>query len=115
MLGLFVAVLVLNGVYLAIIAVLRLFVSPLAGIPGPKPAALTYRYQSYYEFFPHRGQFLFKCDELHKKYGPVVRIGPDEVHINDPYYYNEAYGTSMHRRHKSLIYFSMGGMGSFGD
>lgn len=113
--GILVVFLVLNGVYLAIIVVLRLFLSPLADIPGPKLAALTYWYQSYYEFFPHRGQFLFKCDELHKKYGPVVRIGPDEVHINDPYFYNEAYGTSIRRRHKSPVYFWMGGMGSFGD
>ena len=101
--------------YLIALAVFRLYFSPIAGIPGPKLAALTYYYQSYYEFFPHQGQFLFKCGELHRKYGPMVRIGPDEVHINDPWFYNATYGSAARRRHKSPLYFWMGGMGSFGD
>ncbi|KAI3326233.1 cytochrome P450-like protein [Xylariaceae sp. AK1471] len=103
------------AIFLLTIAVQRLFLSPLSRIPGPKLAALTYYYQSYYEFFPHRGQFLFKCDELHKKYGPVIRIGPDEVHINDPWYWDETYPPPSRRRHKSPLYYWMGGMGSFGD
>ncbi|KAI5921294.1 cytochrome P450-like protein [Camillea tinctor] len=101
--------------YLITLAVQRLFLSPLAQIPGPKLAALTYYYQSYYELFPHRGQFLFRCEELHKKYGPVIRIGPDEVHINDPWYWDETYPGPSRRRHKSPLFYWMGGIGSFGD
>ncbi|KAI4114556.1 MAG: hypothetical protein LQ338_007987, partial [Usnochroma carphineum] len=37
------------------------------------------------------GQFLFKIQYLHQKYGPVVRIGPNEVHINDPDFYDQIY------------------------
>lgn len=103
------------GTLSVVIITQRLFLSPLSHIPGPKLAALTYYYQSYYELFPHRGQFLFKCEELHKKYGPVIRIGPDEVHINDPWYWEETYPPPSRRRHKSPLFYWMGGMGSFGD
>ena len=30
------------------------------------------------------GQYTFKIIELHKKYGPIIRISPLELHISDP-------------------------------
>lgn len=30
------------------------------------------------------GQYTFKIIELHKKYGPIIRISPWELHIADP-------------------------------
>ncbi|KAK5736723.1 hypothetical protein LTR17_007227 [Elasticomyces elasticus] len=48
-------------------------------------------------------------------YGPIVRIGPDEIHINDPDYYNEIYAPNTRRRDKSPLWFWMGGSNNFGD
>ena len=37
------------------------------------------------------GQYTFHIKELHKKYGPIVRISPWEVHIDDPDFYPTIY------------------------
>ncbi|KAL2181897.1 cytochrome P450-like protein [Thermothelomyces heterothallicus CBS 202.75] len=102
-------------IYLVTITIHRLFFHRISHIPGPKLAALTYYYQSYYDFFPHQGQFIFKLEELHRKYGPIVRIGPDEVHVNDAKFYKEMYGSSTHKRNKSPIWYWMHGLGAVGD
>ncbi|KAI9664637.1 MAG: hypothetical protein M1821_006083 [Bathelium mastoideum] len=57
--------------------------SPLAKVPGPKLAALTYWYEIYYDVWLE-GQYFRQIAEMHKKYGPIVRINPHEVHFNDP-------------------------------
>ncbi|KAI0179038.1 cytochrome P450 [Hypoxylon sp. FL1284] len=62
---------------------LEVLLSPLAGIPGPKIAALTFWYEIYYDVWLG-GQYFKKVADLHKKYGPIVRINPHEVHFNDP-------------------------------
>lgn len=109
-----VAALLAAGYQLAL-AIYRLFLSPISHIPGPKLAALSYYYQSYYDLFPHHGRFLFHCGELHEKYGPVVRIGPDEVHVNDARFYKKMYGSTTQRRDKSPIWYWMAGLGVVGD
>ncbi|KAI0967879.1 cytochrome P450 [Xylaria arbuscula] len=65
------------------VAIYRLYLSPLANIPGPKLAALTHWYEGYYEVWLG-GKFFLRLEELHKEYGPIVRINPIEVHFNDP-------------------------------
>ncbi|KAJ5505705.1 Cytochrome P450 [Penicillium expansum] len=88
------AVLVLlRGLYLV---VYRLYLSPLAKVPGPKLAALSSWYEAYYDLVSegHGGQFVFQVKRLHEKHGPIVRVGPNEVHIDDPDYYNEVYSTA---------------------
>lgn len=48
----------------------RLYLSPLASVPGPKLAALTGWVEAYYELFHGEGgQFMFKYREWHQKYG----------------------------------------------
>jgi hypothetical protein len=47
----------------------NLFLSPYAKFPGPRLAALT----SWYEFYwdgVHNGQYYFRIEEMHKRYGP---------------------------------------------
>ncbi|KAI4095840.1 MAG: hypothetical protein LQ344_001394 [Seirophora lacunosa] len=68
---------------------------PLSSIPGPPLAVLTVHYQTYYNVIKG-GQFLFKIQDLHRRYGPIVRIGPNEIHINDPEFYEQIY--SLHGR-----------------
>lgn len=46
----------------------RLYFHPLAHIPGPKLAALTWWYEFYFDGI-QPGQYVFKIQELHKKYG----------------------------------------------
>ena len=48
--------------------VYRLFLSPLAAIPGPKLAALTSWFELYYDVVLP-GQYVFKIKEMHKQYG----------------------------------------------
>ncbi|KAI9046205.1 uncharacterized protein KD926_004043 [Aspergillus affinis] len=71
--------------YYAFIAIHRLYLSELARarIPGPRLAAITFLYEAYYEAWLG-GQMFLHVQELHKKYGPIVRITPDEVHFDDP-------------------------------
>ena len=51
-------------------------VSPLAKLPGPRYTIFTSLPLKYHEFTASRRTWIH---ELHKKYGPVVRLGPNEV------------------------------------
>ena len=91
--------------YTAVLAIYRIYFHPMSHIPGPKLAAITYWYQSYYDLWPHSGRFLWKTAELHEQYGPIIRIGPNEVQINDKDYYSEMYPSGNRRREKSPLFF----------
>ena len=54
--------------------------SPLKSIPGPWMSLFTNRQL---KSAVTGGKRIFYIDELHKKYGPVVRISPDEVAVFD--------------------------------
>ncbi|EGD90424.2 hypothetical protein H112_01883 [Trichophyton rubrum D6] len=71
----------------------QLHFSPLSRFPGPKIAAVTYLYEFYYDVIL-KGRYIFKIRELHEKYGPIIRISPRELHINDPHFYNVLYSHS---------------------
>lgn len=49
----------------------RLYLDPLAQFPGPALAALTRYYEAYYDVI-RNGQYTFKIEELHKKYGKYL-------------------------------------------
>jgi hypothetical protein len=53
----------------------------LRSIPGPFLAAFSNLWLMYQ---CRRGQRYRAVDDAHKKYGPVVRIQPNHVSINDP-------------------------------
>ncbi|XWW97958.1 hypothetical protein V2A60_005954 [Cordyceps javanica] len=80
----------------------RLFLHPLAGIPGPKFAALTYWYEIYYDVWLG-GQYFRKVKQMHEKYGPIVRINPDEVHFNDPEFIEPLYPSAKRKTNKSVM------------
>jgi hypothetical protein len=58
------------------IGIYRAFLSPLAKIPGPKYTLFSEVYLMIQEFASKRREYIH---ELHKRYGPVVRLGPNEV------------------------------------
>ncbi|KAJ3578632.1 hypothetical protein NPX13_g1939 [Xylaria arbuscula] len=63
-----------------VILIRRLFFDRLAKIPGPwyaKWTTIPFKIKSV------AGTGPIFVDELHKKYGPVVRIGPSEVDVSD--------------------------------
>jgi len=64
------------------VGIYRVFFHPLAKIPGPKLAGLTYLYRFKYNVLDH-GKFYLQIEKLHQKYGPVVRITPNEIHLSD--------------------------------
>ena len=46
----------------------RVYFHPLAHIPGPPLAKVTYLYEWYYDLY-RGGQFTFQLKNLHEKYG----------------------------------------------
>lgn len=66
-----------------------LFISPLRNFPGPKLAAITSLHLNSY-YYADTGVPWIKS--LHEKYGPIVRVGPNEVVIDDPEQLSAIYG-----------------------
>lgn len=52
------------------LAFYRLFLSPLAGFPGPKLAAVTGFYEFYYDLFKG-GKYVFEIQKMHEQYGQL--------------------------------------------
>jgi hypothetical protein len=73
----------------------RLYFHPLSRFPGPRIAAATSWYEAYYEIVL-KGQYSKQISKLHDKYGPIVRVTPDELHIRDPYFYEQVYAKNLH-------------------
>lgn len=102
--------------------VFRLFFHPLARFPGPKLVAASGLYEFYWDAI-RQGQYFREIDKMHRKYGklslhrkslchianhdlsgPVVRIGPDEIHVNDPKFIPEVYAGPGNVRDKYNFY-----------
>ncbi|KAI1813306.1 cytochrome P450 [Poronia punctata] len=80
-------------------AIRRLFLHPLAHIPGPRLAALTWWYEFYFDVI-QPGKYVFKIQQLHKQYGPIIRVTPDEIHISDVGFLDTIYAPSSSPRDK---------------
>ena len=86
-------------VYVVGLGIYRIWFSPIAHIPGPLLGRLTTWVEFYYDVVL-RGQYVFRVQELHKQYGPIIRISPEEVHILDPDFYDEIYAGPSRKRDK---------------
>ena len=56
------------SLWIVTVAVYRLWFHPLSKFPGPKLAALTLWYETYYDVW-RRGKFVHKVKEMHDVYG----------------------------------------------
>ncbi|KAJ3758471.1 cytochrome P450 [Lentinula raphanica] len=54
---------------------------PLSQYPGPTPAKITKWYMA---FWIAKGSRHLKLQELHRIYGPWIRIGPNELSVDEP-------------------------------
>ncbi|GAE00276.1 cytochrome P450 [Paecilomyces variotii No. 5] len=96
-------------------SVRRLFFHPLSHIPGPRLAALTRWYEFYYDVVLP-GKYIFKIQELHHEYGPILRITPDEIHINDVGFLDTVYSGLRDKYEYSLRALRVpGGVGTTAD
>jgi cytochrome P450 len=89
-------------VYVVAALVYRYHFHPLAKVPGPALASVTYLYQSYFNI-AKGGRFYEEIERLHGIYGssssgiwltranetgPIIRINPNEVHLSDPEHFD---------------------------
>ncbi|KAH8680471.1 cytochrome P450 [Ilyonectria robusta] len=58
----------------------RLYIHPLSGIPGPRLAACSSLWLAWHTMIGDECTTIF---QLHKQYGPVLRVGPNDVDIAD--------------------------------
>lgn len=50
------------------VVIYRIFLHPLAHLPGPKIAAATFLYEIAWDYFGD-GAYLYEIEKMHKKYG----------------------------------------------
>ncbi|KAL1863913.1 hypothetical protein Daus18300_008062 [Diaporthe australafricana] len=106
-----------SGTIFISLAIYRLFLHPLAGLPGPRLAGATYWYEVYYELIHNGGsQYAPKIRQLHAEYGPIVRITPNEVSVNDVEFHDKLYAPFPAVRHRDPSFTAFMGTnnGSFG-
>lgn len=84
-----------------------LYLSPISKIPGPKLAAATWWYEYYHDIVTY-GKYIFQVMDMHKEYGPIVRISPHEVHISDPDFYETLYSSSSTNRKERWSWYTNG-------
>jgi hypothetical protein len=75
--------------YLVGLLVYRLYLSPLARFPGPTLAAATILPKLWHQA---GGTSIKWINSLHLKYGPIVRVGPDEMSFIDSQAWQDIYG-----------------------
>jgi hypothetical protein len=87
------------ALYLISLVIYRLYFHPLAKFPGPNLAAATLWYEYYFDV-NKKGSYIWKIRELHEIYGPIIRISPHAIHVNDPDFYDVYSGRPGEKRNK---------------
>ncbi|KAI1332885.1 cytochrome P450 [Xylariaceae sp. FL0255] len=92
MLSTLAAALALGAFYFLYLVVYRFTFHPLANFPGPRLAAATHWYEAYFELV-HKGgaRYAEKIRRMHDRYGPIVRINPDEISVRDAEFHDKLY------------------------
>ncbi|KAL3447667.1 cytochrome P450 [Aspergillus insuetus] len=90
----------LTGYNIALL-IYRLWLSPLSRFPGSRLAKATFWYEFYYDWVKP-GQYYHRIHEMHKIYGPIIQITPNELHISDPSCYAKLFVTGAVRKSDSF-------------
>ncbi|KAM0081256.1 hypothetical protein ACKRZS_006586 [Fusarium odoratissimum] len=90
-----IAIFAIPAVVLALLLrfIVQSFRSPLRTVPGPTLARLT---DGWYFWKVWKGSFQDVNLDLHKKYGTIVRYGPNRYSFNDPEAAKTIYGLGTH-------------------
>lgn len=75
--------------YATIQAFYNVFFHPLHKVPGPFIAKFSSKWLEYQGFTGHKSETLH---DMHKQYGPVVRVAPNELLFSDPTLIKKIYG-----------------------
>ena len=75
-------------------ALYNIYFHPLSRYPGPK-LFVAFRLPYVYEYV--RGRIAYDLHDFHKRYGPVVRVAPDELSFIDPRAWRDIYGAFPNR------------------
>jgi hypothetical protein len=76
-------------VYLVYTSISRLYFHSLSKFPGPRLWAITRIPDAYYRATGHQAYLVA---DLHRQYGQIVRIAPDELSFNVEEAWNDIYG-----------------------
>ncbi|KAJ5950556.1 Cytochrome P450 E-class group I [Penicillium vulpinum] len=90
----------------------RLYLHPLASVPGPRLASITSLYGFYYNYIQD-GTYSKRFAEMHKEYdSPVIRVAPNQVHVNDVKFYETVFRTGAPYYKEPEFYSSLGADGA---
>jgi hypothetical protein len=92
------------GLYFAILVLYRLWLSPIAKFPGPRVAAITGWYETYFDVVK-KGRFLYEIEKMHAKYGESSRLMSGKVYLTRKcrsYREDQPMGT-LHQRSRILL------------
>jgi hypothetical protein len=65
----FLVIFTLYLVYWLVVYIYRVTLHPLSKFPGPVLAGASFWYEFYYDVWPRKYRYMWKIEELHKKYG----------------------------------------------
>lgn len=68
--------------------------------------ALTSLYGAYHDIY-RGGQYIWVIRDMHAKYGPIVRIRPEVLHVNDPGFIDTLYSSAPGSRRERAPTFVM--------
>lgn len=112
------ATLLSTAIWVIIVVIYRLYLHPLARFPGSKLVAITYWVEFYLDVVKAGGgQYYKRVNQMHHKHGkeydcfvrhehepnavpgPIIRVSPNELHIDDPEYYQVLFAGGGEVRH----------------
>ncbi|KAK4182481.1 cytochrome P450 [Podospora australis] len=96
--------------YAAVTLIYRLYWHPLSRVPGPMAARLSGWYEFYQDLIL-KGHLPKAVPRLHAQYGPVIRINPNRVHVDDVDFYHEVYRSNTKYHKDPAVYGNIGGVG----
>lgn len=101
--------------YHVLTALYNITLHPLAKVPGSKLAGMTRLYQTYWCYGNGRSLYYRKVQQMHERYGPIVRVNPNEVSLRDPKDFEKVYTIRSRYPKDPLFYRTMGVLkGMFG-